>query len=201
MHTHPLQCKRGGRSEGRKGRSLIGTFLNKVKDLLGLEKILRSAQEGSTSSLPTFLPTSLPTYFPSYQLFATASTMRASPTRSFRSITSAGECEYRSGHPIAASGTPYAAKVEPSFPPLVAPTWNGIPFARASATSESTSRVGVTDELSTARATGPRPIGASAKVGISSGESAETKVSIARTTAGESLRESATKRAPSSPTS
>ena len=41
-----------------------------------------------------------------YQLLATASTIRARPTRSFRSITSAGECEYRSGHPIAASGTP-----------------------------------------------------------------------------------------------
>ena len=47
-----------------------------------------------------------PSRDPSYQLVATAWTIRANPTKSFRSITSAGECEYRSGHPIAASGTP-----------------------------------------------------------------------------------------------
>ena len=30
-----------------KEEALFGTFLNEVKDLLGLEKVLRSAQEGS----------------------------------------------------------------------------------------------------------------------------------------------------------
>jgi len=60
---------------------------------------------------------------------------------------------------------------------------------------------GVTDELSTARATAPRPIGATAKLGSSSGESADTKVSIAYTRRGVVPSDAAATAAPSSPIS
>src|SRR5256886_2369791 len=71
--------------------------------------------------------------------------------------------------------------MEPSLPPLVVPTCNATPCARARRSRESTYAGGVTDELSSARATAPAPIGATAKLGSSSGESAETNVSIAWT--------------------
>src|SRR5437016_12231331 len=60
---------------------------------------------------------------------------------------------------------------------------------------------GVTDELSTARATAPPPIGATAKVGSSSGESADTNVSIAYTRRGVVPSDAAATSAPSSPIS
>ena len=88
-----------------------GTVPNEVRDLLVLSRSLATlGMVPSSNFLPSYLPTFLPSYFPtllpSYQVVATAPTIRASPTRSFKSITSAGECEYRRGHPIAASGTP-----------------------------------------------------------------------------------------------
>src|SRR5213594_3449854 len=116
-----------------------------------------------------------------HQSSATARTKSARLSKSFRSTTSAGECEYRSGQPMATSTTPNCVKVEPSLPPLVMPICRATPRARASATSESTYAGGVMDELSSARATAPAPIGATAKFGSSSGESAETNVSMACT--------------------
>src|SRR5437016_11587034 len=60
---------------------------------------------------------------------------------------------------------------------------------------------GVTDELSIARATAPPPIGAMAKLGSSSGESADTNVSIAYTRRGVVPSAAAATAAPSSPIS
>ncbi len=57
------------------------------------------------------------------------------------------------------------------------------------------------DELSSARATAPRPIGATAKLGGSSGESADTNVSIAWTRRGVVPSAAAAASAPSSPIS
>jgi len=57
------------------------------------------------------------------------------------------------------------------------------------------------DELSSARATAPRPIGATAKLGSSIGESADTKVSIAWTRRGVVPSAAAAAAAPSSPIS
>src|SRR5213592_191192 len=57
------------------------------------------------------------------------------------------------------------------------------------------------DELSSARATAPRPIGATAKLGSSIGESADTKVSIACTRRGVVPSIAAAAAAPSSPIS
>src|SRR5437868_2367066 len=91
--------------------------------------------------------------------------------------------------------------MEPSLPPLVVPSCSATPRARASRTRESTYAGGVTDELSTARATAPAPIGATAKLGSSSGESAETNVSIAWTRRGAVPSAAAATPAPSSPIS
>src|SRR2546430_5960137 len=57
------------------------------------------------------------------------------------------------------------------------------------------------DELSSARATAPRPIGATAKLASSSGESADTNVSIAYTRRGFVPSDAAAASAPSSPIS
>src|SRR5215469_1551835 len=119
-----------------------------------------------------------------HQLFARAATIFPNASRSFVSITSAGECEYRNGHPSATSTDPYRKNTEPSFPPPVTPYCAGMPFSFASATTRSTYCTGTILELSTARTTKPLPISASANRFDSSGESELTNVSIANTKSG-----------------
>src|SRR5205085_9657273 len=116
-----------------------------------------------------------------HQSSATARTISARLSKSFRSTTSAGECEYLNGQPIGTSTTPNCVNVEPSLPPFVVPICSAIPRPRAISASESTYAGGVIDELSSARATAPLPRAATAKFCSSSGESADTNVSIART--------------------
>src|SRR5881394_2943241 len=73
-----------------------------------------------------------------HQSSATARTISARLSKSFRSTTSAGECEYLNGQPIGTSTTPNCVNVEPSLPPFVVPICSAIPRARAISASEST---------------------------------------------------------------
>jgi hypothetical protein len=53
-----------------------------------------------------------------HHVFANPATIFPRVSKSFVSITSVGECEYRSGHTIATSTEPYRGNTAPSFAPV-----------------------------------------------------------------------------------
>src|SRR5580704_10129810 len=108
---------------------------------------------------------------PHHHALATAATILANASTSRVSTTSAGECEYRSGHANATSTDPYLTNAVPSFPPDVTPYCIGIAPARAIFCSFSSAAGGTIFELSTALTTNPFPTSASAYRFDSSGES------------------------------
>src|SRR5438093_2806592 len=70
-----------------------------------------------------------------YHVSATARIKSARLTTSFRSTTSTGEWEYRSGQPSATATTPYGVNTDPSVPALPEPTLSATPRARGARTS------------------------------------------------------------------